>query len=167
MLNRLEEAHQRFLSSSAAFLASWYWDTVLALVADHANLTNSLGQEKLARLKGEVRSLQAAARSVVDETLGADAIWWHKKPKDQWYAAAPGQLPEWMTAPLERAADRLGEVMRKYGYVEGSSSHYALGRVTFPDDMVAGVNRYDHLKRETERLNRRLYALKRARSRGK
>src|SRR5207247_559620 len=89
MRARLEEAQHRFLAASAQFLAAWYWDAALALVAEQQAVTNQLGAAKLAHLKAEIRSLQGAARPLVDATVGADANWWHKQPKDQWYAAAP------------------------------------------------------------------------------
>jgi hypothetical protein len=169
LVGRLEEARQQFLASSAEFLAYWYWETVVALVGDQAAVTMSLGHDQLARMKAEVQSLQAASSTVVDETLGADVIWWHRRPTDQardqladqGYRAAPGQLPQWLTVPLERAAEGLGEVARKYGYSEPSGSRYRLSEATFPEDMVASVNRYTDLKREAEPLQRRLAVLNR------
>jgi hypothetical protein len=163
LLGQLDDARAEFLAASAAFLAAWYWETVVALVGDQAAVTHQLGPERLARLKAEVRALQAGAHIVVEETLGADAIWWHRKPKDQWYAAAPGQLPNWLTDCLERATARLGDLTRPYGYSEGRGTRYRLNGVTFPDAMVVGVNRYAALKREAEQVRRRLEARKRAR----
>jgi hypothetical protein len=162
--SRLEDAEQRFLAASAQFLASWYWDAALALVAEHQAVTNQLGPAKLARLQAEIRSLQGVARWLVDETIGADANWWHRHPKQQWYAAAPGTLPDWLIPAFARAAAQLGEVVRKYGYVERGSTRYDLRGVTFPQELVAGINQYDQLKREAEQVKRRLGALKRARS---
>jgi hypothetical protein len=164
MQSRLEDARQRFLASSAQFLASWYWDAALSLVAEQQAVTNQLGPPRLARMKGEIRSLQDSARRTIDATVGADLNWWHKQAKDQWYAAASGTLPEWLIPAFEQAAKQLEEVIRKYGYVDGGSARYHLREVTFPQDLVGGINRYDQLKREAEQVKRRIDALKRARS---
>src|SRR2546421_12455563 len=78
--SRLEEIREVFLSSSAAFLAAWYRDTARELAADYQEVTNQLGQQRLAIMTAAVRSLEGAARSIIDETLGTDAIWWHREP---------------------------------------------------------------------------------------
>jgi hypothetical protein len=161
----LEEAQHGFLESSAGFLASWYWDAVLALVADQQEVTNALPPSTLARLRAEIHLLQAAASTTVDAIVGADPNWWHKQPKDQWYAAAPGTLPEWLIPRFEQAAEQLGGVTRKYGYAEHGPERYALREAVFPPELVAGINEYGNFKRAAELVKRRLDTLKRERSR--
>jgi hypothetical protein len=167
LLSRLEEICQEFLSRSAAFLASWYRDTALELMAEHPEVTNQLGQQRSAVMMAAVSSLQGKARSIIDETVGTDAIWWHRQPGAQWYWATRGNLTELLSVPLDQAAGRLEQVLRASGYVGIDSARYRLRQVMFPPGLVAAANTYEGVRREAERLKRRLEALKRARLREK
>ncbi len=157
---RLEDAKHVFLATSAGFLASWYWQAILKLVAEQQHVTHTLDPHALACLRAEIRTLQTAAHTTVLATVGLDRNWWHKQPKDQWYTAAPGTLPEWLIPRFEQAAAELGVVTRKYGYAD-DPRRYALHGVVFPPDLVASINRYGELKHAAEKVKHRLDLLKR------
>jgi hypothetical protein len=97
----------------------------------------------------------------VAATLGADAVWWHKHPQEQFYGVAPGELPDCLLGPLDDAAARLAELTAGYGYQQPGRSRQQLREVAFPPALLTGVRQYDQLKREAEQLKRRLYTLTR------
>ena len=133
-------------------------------MAEQPQVTLALSPGARAGLRAEIRALQTAAGPTVAATIGIDRYWWHKQPKDQWYTAAPGTLPEWLIPGFEQAAAELSVVTRKYGFVD-ASRRSALDTAVFPPELVAGINQYGDLKHAAEHLKHRVDLLKRAQDR--
>lgn len=107
--------------------------------------------------------LQARAESIADEIVGPDLLWWHRQPAAQLYSVLNARLPSILETPLREAARALMPILQKYGYAQQRHA-YRFYQLSFPQELLDEVNRYNALHPEGVELKQKLDSVKRAKA---
>lgn len=122
IINEMSQVRTEFLNATSEYISQWYWKTVTLKVENKSEHSRSLGREKLSELKSEVKSLQQQAHKIVEETVGAESLWWEIKPGKQDYSFYGNRAPEELDDAIRLAAGCLGSVLKKYSYLDAQES---------------------------------------------
>jgi hypothetical protein len=80
LLRRMDELRLLFVKQTVDFAKIWYEETARSYVANHSEITFSLGKEKIAQLKTSVNNLVNNAEDTVTSSLSSSEVWWHIAP---------------------------------------------------------------------------------------
>ena len=125
LLLRMEEIRLQFIDDVTRFASDWYEEKAKEYATKKAEVTLSLGKEKLALMKVQVNELVLNASKIVNESLTDPEVWWHKTPHVNASPSAYEQLgndqvgnkfPEVLDKPVRRALGELGNVLEQFGY---------------------------------------------------
>src|SRR5689334_18971347 len=136
-VDQLEQIAQEFITATAEFFRSWYWEEAQDQVKRKPDLTKKLGVEQLSKMKAEVKALQDDAPNIASEFLNEDSPWWHRTRKEHMYYGFNGNRPpDMLDTPLRLALGKLAPILEKYGYISAQGD--PLTRISWREPLGSG-----------------------------
>jgi predicted DNA binding CopG/RHH family protein len=117
---RMEELRAQFINDTARFAAEWFEETAQLYATKKAEVTISMGKERLADMKQKVNGLARNADKLISNALSGPSIWWHQEPRIEdslyQYEQVSTRFPELLDKPIRRVLGELGVILEHYGY---------------------------------------------------
>lgn len=168
-----------FRDATSLFLVSFYESYAKGEVKRKADVTTTLGKEKLSILKQKLSDLQNNVRAIIDEFLMLDNLWWHKSRGEKMYGYYGNRPPEVLDKAVRLAAGRLAPLLEEFGYLptklsdngvwrewdRSGNHHPSNARPYYPQsldwspDMKRIVAEYDKARTNCEHITRRILQL--------
>ncbi len=146
------ETVQAFIAAATEYMKDWYWKQAETVVTANFARTQSLEPTQLTALKSDIHTLQDNAGAILQEELGKDDLWWHRKPgKQTYYRSGETRGPDHIDKALRLAAGRLGILLARYGYLNpGTRTHVdwsdaSTGRLMYPHMLDLSKDMLDHI----------------------
>ena len=133
-LSSMEQLRLQFVNDTTRFATEWFEEKAREYATKKPEITISLGNEQLAKMKAQVSNLAKNADRIVRDALGHPEFWWHLTPHVNAAAAAYEQLgndkvgnkfPEVLDKPVRRALGELGNILEQFGYGVTTGSNKA------------------------------------------
>jgi hypothetical protein len=159
LCSRMEELKTEFIKDTAAFAAEWFGKTAKEYVAKYPEVTLTMSEEKIARMKSKIVELVGDAERIVKEELDNPDLWWHQKPhlhdSIEQYTQIAEKYPEILDRAVRHALGRLGLVLEEFRFhVTASSNVGSYEEFWFerPTDTNKIIPFYPHLLNWTEKM---------------
>lgn len=116
---RMNEVRKRFISHFATHLRSLYGQLARSQVECKSDLTLSLDDARLAKMKQDVLALVDSAETIAAEYLDKDALWWIPTGEHGEFHSVSNQskAAKTLEESMRLAVGRLGPILESYGYV--------------------------------------------------
>lgn len=115
--SQMEEVRKQFVHDSTAFISKWYLEQAESYVKGSADITLSLGKDKIKQMKDKVKELQDNTGNITNEFLSDPELWWHlKENKDLSYDYHENAAPRGLDDAIRLALGKLGTILEEFGY---------------------------------------------------
>ena len=124
-LSSMEQLRLQFVNDTTRFATEWFEEKAREYATKKPEITISLGNEQLAKMKAQVSNLAKNADRIVSDALRRPEFWWHLTPHVNAPVAAYEHLgndkvgnkfPEVLDKPVRRALGELGNILEQFGY---------------------------------------------------
>jgi hypothetical protein len=114
--SRMEEFKIEFIKETVVFASEWYRTTVKEYVSKFPQVTISMSEEKIAKMKAQISELIQNTEKTIDE-LDKPALWWHQKPNlhdsINQYTQIADKYPETLDRAVRHVLGRLGIILEE------------------------------------------------------
>jgi len=159
---QMEVVRKQFAQDTVKFVREWYEKTAREYVDREADITLSLGKEKLAQMKSKVSKLIEDTETIVNQFLSDRKLWWHLVEDNELFylSSSPRVHPSFLDKNIRLALGKLGVTLEEFGYVKTKSPtltevgiwcEYPNGRpyypygIDWPETMQNTINKYSEL----------------------
>ena len=117
---RMEELKIEFTKETVDFAFKWYRKTSKEYITKYPEITLSMSEEKIAKMKAAVNELVKNTEKIVRDEFDNPAFWWHQKPNlhdpiDK-YKQVADKYPEALNHAVRHILGHLGIVLEKFGF---------------------------------------------------
>jgi len=117
---RMEELKCKFIKETVIFAKEWYKKTTKDYISKYPEVTLSMKEEKMARMKNHVTELVRDTENFVRDELEKPTLWWHQRPRlhdsIEQYQQVADKYPEILDRAVRYALGRLGLILEEYGF---------------------------------------------------
>ena len=117
--SRMEELKLEFIREMVLFSSDWIRSTVKEYIAKYPQVTLSMSEEKIAKMKAKIAELLKDTEKTVS-ILNNSALWWHQKPdlhdsKEQ-YLQVGDKYPEILDRAVRHVLGQLGIILEEFRF---------------------------------------------------
>ena len=157
--SRMEELKIEFTKRTVEFAFKWYRKAAKEYIAKYPEITLSMSEEKIAKMKATINELVKNAEKIVQREFDNPALWWHQKPNlhdpiDQ-YKQVADKYPEILDRAVRHVLGQLGVVLEEFGFHVTTSSNTGAYKEFWFEPPVGGkqtVPCYPHLLSWSEEM---------------
>ncbi len=156
----MEELKFKFINQTVIFAKEWNKKTIKDYISKYPEVTLSMNEAKIARMKNQVTELVQDTERNVRDSLDKPTLWWHQRPRlhdsIEQYLQVADKYPEILDRAVRYALGRLGLILEEHGYnVSASGNRGSFLEFWFdhpfgPDS--ATVPYYPHLLKWSEEM---------------
>jgi predicted DNA binding CopG/RHH family protein len=119
-LQCMEELKCEFTKETINFASEWYKKTAKEYVRKYPEVTLSLKEPQIARMKTQVNGLISDTEKIVQAEFGNSALWWHQKLRlhesIELYLQVADKYPEILDRAVRHVLGRLGLILEEYRF---------------------------------------------------
>jgi hypothetical protein len=149
---RMEELKKEFTKETVDFAFKWYRKAAKEYITKYPEITLSMSEEKIAKMKAKVNELVKNAEKIVRDEFDNPALWWHQKPNlhdsiDQ-YKQVADKYSEVLDHAVRHILGHLGMVLEEFGFHVTTSSNMGAYKEFWFEHPIGGeqtVPYYPHL----------------------
>lgn len=120
LCSRMEELKTEFIQDTSEFASKWYEKTAKEYVAKYPDVTLTMSEEKIARMKTKIVELVEDTVTMAKNELENPSLWWHQKPQlhdsIEEYTQVAEKYPEILDRAVRRVLGRLGVVLEEFRF---------------------------------------------------
>jgi len=158
--SRMEELKTEFIKETVRFAAEWYKKTTKQYVTKYPEVTLSLSEEKIAKMKDRVNELVRNTEKIVKGVLDDSALWWHQNPhlhdSIEQYKQVADKYPEFLDRAVRQSLGYLGVILEEFRFHVNASGNNTGAYQEFwfehPPGSKQAVPCYPHLLSWTEEM---------------
>lgn len=169
---QMNEVCEEFKKEVSHYLKAWYDSTTRKYVGKYADISMSIGIDRLTEMKAGLKNLKDQSDAIAERYLSPAALWWHLSEGDQEYTFSNGRIqPKMLDRAVRLAMGELAGILSSNGYVKSfalldkypkgeiwreqytngtikrNANHdYYPHEVEWSDEMVALIKQYNDLR---------------------
>jgi hypothetical protein len=158
-ISLMEEFKTEFIKETTKFASEWYRKTAKEYVTKYPEVTLSMSEEKIAKMKTKINELVEDSEKIVKEELENPDLWWHQKPhlhdSIAQYMQIADKYPEILDKAVRRALGRLGMVLEEFRFhvvASGNTGLYQEFWFENPPNTDKTIPFYPHLLKWTQEM---------------
>jgi hypothetical protein len=119
-LRCMEELKGEFINETIHFASEWYKKTAKEYVTKYPEVTLTLKEPQITRMKIQVNELISDTEKIVQAEFGNSALWWHQKLRlhesMDLYLQVADRYPEILDRAVRHVLGRLGLILEEYRF---------------------------------------------------
>ena len=118
--SRMETLKTKFIKQTINFTAEWYNKTAKQYITRYPEVTLSMSEEKIAKMKTKINELVENTPKTVKQVLDDPVLWWHMRPRlhdsIEQYRQVADKYPEIIDRAVRQVLGVLGVILEQYRF---------------------------------------------------
>jgi len=155
----MEELKIEFIKETTQFTSEWYKKTTEEYVTKYPEVTLSMTEEKMSRMKNKIIELIRDSEKIVKEELENPSLWWHQKPdlRDsiEKYTQIADKYPEILDKAVREILGHLGTILEEFRFnvaASGNTGSYQEFWFEHTRDSAKTIPFYPHLLKWSQEM---------------